>query len=112
VGFGDYAWSPDGRYVALALKLKPNIYPNLYPMSKSKTSYRFAVLDTATQEVTDYCIPNTTLVDPVWSPDGRQVLIEDNRSISENNVFMIDIFSNVAFHIAESVTPVGWLIEP
>jgi hypothetical protein len=109
VNFGRYAWSPDGRYVAFGVRLQPNIYPDLYPMSKSTNAYRFAILDTVTQEVTNYCVPNTTPAEPVWSPDSRQVVIEDNQSISENNVFVIDITQNIAVNLAENATPVGWM---
>ena len=108
VRFGDYAWSPDGRYVALSLVADPNAYPDLYPTTGFIYG-RLAVLDIVTGEVTDYCVPNRTLAPPVWSPDGRQVVFEHNGAGRENDVYLIDLSQNFAMKIAEDVSPVGWM---
>lgn len=107
--FGNYTWSPDGRYVALPLHVEPNVYPDLYAVTQQQTTNRLAVLDMATRTLTDYCVPDTTLEHPVWSPDGHQLVIEDPRTTTENNVFVVDLINNTAFSFAENATPIGWL---
>ncbi len=109
VDFGHAAWSPDGRYVAFALKLQPIPYPDVYPMSSPGNPFRLAILDTVSQLVTDYCVPNTTGAPPVWSLDARQVVIEDYWRVSKNNVFMIELSRNVAFTLDANATPIGWM---
>jgi Tol biopolymer transport system component len=65
-----YSWSPNGRYIAFAM-----------------TGWRgdaflptWALLDTETHEVTNYCLqpyfyPGTARP-PIWSPNGDQFVVE------------------------------------
>jgi len=112
VRFSEYAWSPDGRYLAFRLD-GPESYPDLYPTTQPQVGGRWGVMDVLTQQITDYCIPGgLSVVAPVWSPDSRQVVVEDYYQSTppfKSNVYLIDITQNFAVQIAEDVTPFGWM---
>ena len=63
----------------------------------------------ATNEITDYCVPNHTLGSPVWVPNRHQVVFETG--ISEHEVFFADLDDNFYTKIAEGVSPIGWMVE-
>jgi Tol biopolymer transport system component len=104
------AWSPDGRYIAF--------WDN---------SLRLYVLDTETDEVTSYCKwgekPPPSLVTPgpsrwwpdeqapIWSPDGKQLLIGYRDTNDALHTVILDIENNVAFSIANDMIPVGWMVK-
>jgi hypothetical protein len=112
--------SPNGRYVAFWLRMTPSLFED----------DRLAVLDIATRQVTNYCLPGETFRNnrgleirdyqmdggdaPVWSPDSTQLIIiqrdPENRSIRWNVV--IDLSSEVAIKIGEELEPVGWMKSP
>jgi len=55
------AWSPDGRYLAIA------------PLDLDSP---FLVLDTTTRQLLDFCVPGNALnAHILWSPDSSQVII-------------------------------------
>jgi Tol biopolymer transport system component len=109
VDFDNYTWSPNGRLVALPLHTEPNSYPDLYSVTEQQATNRLSIFDMTTRTLTDYCVPDTTLAPPVWSPDGRLLVIEDGRTITENNEFIVDLNDNQAYSLTEPSTPVGWL---
>jgi len=109
--FVNFAWSPDGSSVALPLHAEPNDYPDLYSVTQQQAANRLSIFDMATRTLTDYCVPDTTLAPPVWSPDGRLLIVEDRRTITENEEFLIDLANNVAYSLTEPATPVGWLMS-
>jgi WD40-like Beta Propeller Repeat len=104
---GKYSWSPDGRYIAFWWSNDPDYYKG----------EQLAVLDTMTRSVINYCIPGAEYgpyaLDPVWSPDGLQVLVEN--ITSRNGIryaLLVDFAQGFAARIAEGRTPVGWMVSP
>lgn len=112
VRFSEYVWSPDGRYIAFRLD-GPESYPDIYSTAPPQMGGRWVVMDMVTQKITDYCLPGgLSVVAPVWSPDSRQIVVEDYYQSTppfRSNVYLIDITQNFAVKIAEDVTPFGWM---
>ncbi|MBI5352933.1 MAG: PD40 domain-containing protein [Chloroflexi bacterium] len=112
-GFNIYSlsWSPDSRYISFWMW-----YPGV-----SSNDWVLGVLDTSTKRVTDYCIstdPYATndgrslpgLSAPIWSPDGKQIIVE-HRTNDSKYVVLLDIAQNVAFQIAQNSVPLGWMLS-
>lgn len=107
-----YSWSPDGRHIAMFLGP---------PLGAAFEKARVAVLDTATLNVTDYCVNITfsgegyggggPLWAPIWSPDGRQFVITDWYEKNHRRVILVDIEKNIATQIVEDMEPVGWMVS-
>jgi hypothetical protein len=111
-----YGWSPDNRYIAMFIMLSGN--------------ERLAVLDTDTQKMDIYCIEGDTSlvttfdyrgannygIDPnvykavVWSPDSRQLIMENRLSADSSRIILVDVEKRDAYEILNNVNyqPVGW----
>lgn len=102
----EYSWSPDGRYIAFWWTNDPDY----------KDGEQLAILDTQTGEVINYCVPGALhgqAVEPVWSPDGKQVLTEYIPRQNERRfTILVDFTQGFAVKLAEGRTPVGWMVEP
>ena len=102
----EFSWSPDGQYIAFWWTNDPDY----------KNGEQLAVLDTQTGDVTNYCVPggiDGQAVEPVWSPDGKQVLTEYiPRQNGDRFTILVDFTQGLAAKIAEERTPVGWLLSP
>jgi hypothetical protein len=104
-----YSWSPDGQHVALWLQ-------------KFGTDHRtVAILDTQSGLITDTCLlagynPNhlPTSPYPVWSPDGRSLVVAANYRPEDNgnDVVLVNLEKNEAYKLTTNKFPVGWLITP
>ena len=74
---------------------------------------RLVVLDMATGDITDYCLPHgETRTAPIWSPSGQQLVFEDyyrSQPPVRSKVYLVDLTAQIAAVIADDVTPVGWL---
>ena len=102
-----YSWSPDGRYIAFWLDDREASFGN------------FMILDTHSQEITDYCISlgynsfgflETPL--PIWAQNGKAVVIEARLDGEENGktaLLLLDLENNLAIRLADNAVPVGWL---
>lgn len=108
-----YSWSPDGRYVAFWLNIE--VPPD---HNQQFGQQNLAVLDTYTLQVTNYCLSGdfstsrARLVSaPIWSPDGRQLIVENRYAEKVSRVIWVDITENVAAQIADNVEPIGWMIS-
>jgi dipeptidyl aminopeptidase/acylaminoacyl peptidase len=112
---GPFSWSPDGRHIAFWLSVEGETFPDLYPDVPVLTDpvRRLAIVDTVTQEITNYCVPGSlTGFPPSWSPEGQGLLLEnsyDRSSSPKNHVYVIDLVQGLAFQIAENLSPVGWM---
>ena len=100
------SWSPDDRYIAFWQK----------DVSAGNPEWRLLVLDTETEKVTSYCALGNSVSNifrgPIWSPDGKQLLIENQDTKGVNRAVIIDIEKNIAFPIADDARPVGWMVSP
>jgi hypothetical protein len=95
------SWSPDGRYVAF--------------WQPATLGLMLLVLDTTTENVTSYCNWENSIAiypDPIWSPDGNQLLIGSLNTEDASRVLIIDLAKNIAFPIEDDAVPKGWLISP
>ena len=79
-----------------------------------------ALLDTITRQVSIPRLPAgstilslyRSITDPVWSPDGRRLLVAANYRPDEpyNDVLLVDLEQEAAYKIGEANFPVGWLV--
>jgi Tol biopolymer transport system component len=115
----EYAWSPDGSQIAFWLNTEAGD-PTL-----EGTQSELAILDVASGEITKLCIqgisapirsdpmPLMTRTQPIWSPDGRQVVFTQlNPSLANTyDVLVLDLETKTALKIASNKQPVGWMIN-
>lgn len=108
-----YAWSPDNRHIAFWLQRTDG------KVETEDAIETLAILDTTSGRITDYCIPKSNNLSqqrhppyPVWSPDGKRIVIETNFGVDENNAVLIDLENQRAYKIASDYIPLGWLISP
>lgn len=106
-----YDWSPDGKQVAMWLR------------EDFKNQPALAILNTETSMITNTCIlagfdPNRpqNLPYPVWSPDGKYLVVSANYQADQNtqghyDVVLVDLEKQAAFKITSNMFPVGWLIS-
>lgn len=112
------SWSPDGRYIAFWLSVASPI-----------KSARLAVLDTKTSKVDLYCMEvdpfpvrfgdylnlgssyfQVNAAPPIWSPDGRYLLIEDRIiSAGVDDTYLVDLQHHSITQLAKNARPVSWM---
>ena len=99
------SWSPDGSKVAFWLHDKEG-------------NTTLMVTNYPTGNSVNYCILNVlgasypiSVSKPIWSPDGKYLMVENRFTTNKNKVLIIDLSTNSAFPIAENASPVGWMIE-
>lgn len=113
VNFGQYSWSPTGESIAFWAEMTPTTYPVIYPDPADFPYQRIAVVDVATRNTVNYCVPgdqyNWSAVPPIWSGDGKHIFIENRFSETESRIYMLSLESGAAYQIAEDLIPVGWL---
>lgn len=107
----DYSLSPDEKKLAFWY----------YWDGSAEEVQRFAVLEIASGLVTDYCLTGVIgrqmgAFPPVWSPDGKYVLVENARyyrnAPGERNqlkTYLVDLEQGYAAMLVEDAVPVGWL---
>jgi len=114
----DLSWSPDASKIAFwfaPFKKQPDV--------DIPTALRLGVLDLATREVTDYCVPGDYAAQmaqsrsgspppPLWSPDGMQLVIQNRYAEGKSRVILVDPEKGIAAQIAEDMEPVGWMMAP
>ncbi|HLO33242.1 MAG TPA: hypothetical protein VK249_29105 [Anaerolineales bacterium] len=100
------SWSPDGEKIAFWLH-------------DDQGNDTLMIADVATGEVTNYCILNVRqshfpiyFPAPIWSPDGKYLIVENRYSADANKLLVVDLHNNTAFPIAENANPVGWMVAP
>jgi hypothetical protein len=102
----NYSLSPDGKLLAFWIVTKPSNYAGA----------NLAILNTDTGDVKNYCIQGdpsldiktalANVIDPLWSPDGSQLLV-----VSGNRIVLVDLINNYAAKIGENEMPVGWMVS-
>jgi Tol biopolymer transport system component len=105
----NYSFSPDGRYIAMWLNIDAST-------GQESANFQLAILDTLTRQVTDYCVPGwygtedgSYAPPPIWSPDGKQLLVEDQNADQTSRVILVDIAKGSAAQIAENMEPIDWM---
>ena len=115
-----YSWSPQGNRIAFWLSTDPDAVD-----SNDHAAQRLGVLDLATQEVTDYCIPldayrgdpflgtipffASGVTSPIWSPNGQQLIVESRYAQDASRVILVDVVQDFAVQIADTMLPAGWM---
>lgn len=113
--FGTYSWSADSQYIAFWFKeVEQEISDN---------DYSLMLFDRATLEITDLCIKGNSVSaplgynssfnlrgKPIWSPDGRILLITQYDPSTQDAIdLLIDLKNKIAYQIATNLEPVGWM---
>ncbi len=99
-----YTWSPDGQNIAFWFQTKQMNNPQLvtFNVSSGKT--------------TNHCIsalPFHAASRPIWSPLGDYLVIDHQKSVNDvSQTLLMNVSQNVVAEIAESITPVGWMVSP
>ena len=100
------SWSPDGEKIAFWLHA-------------GQGNSTLMVANSSTGDVINYCVLNVTsdsfsiyIPAPIWSPDGKQILVENRYTREKSNLLVVDLLSKIAFPIAENANPVGWMTTP
>jgi Tol biopolymer transport system component len=113
----DYSWSPDGRYIAAW------VFTGSWLEFMESGEAELVVVDTNTRQVTDYCVrvkyrdlkglySMTAPTAPLWSPDGKQLVVMDWYEKDHRRVILVDPARGFAAQIAEDMEPVGWMLPP
>jgi hypothetical protein len=111
-----HSWSPDGRNIAL--------YINSVDIPDDEA--HLAVLDTETLTLTDYCVKVHAYDEPfgddtvryyspapIWSPDGKQLLVVDRYAFYWNIVTWVDLEQGIAAQLIDDDRIVGgWMSAP
>ena len=125
ISLGAYAWSTNGQQLAFWYKTQDT------SSADANNPYSLGVVDISSGKVTNTCLsgigiktnvvlspqPNlhSLLVrsaQPVWSPDGTQLLITRLASDQKSyNVILVDLVNKTAYTIAENVDPIGWMTK-
>ena len=118
INISGYEWSPDNQHIAFGLRVTPDKYPNLNVLATS--SWRLAVMDIQTQNVTNYCLQVAPQMgEPIWSPDGKQLLVAvyhggvyDPSDYNPSfDTVLVDIEKGYAALVAEYTYPLAWVID-
>jgi WD40 repeat protein len=112
----DLSWSPDGRYIAFWFSGWESDRPS--PIGPDPRY--LGIYDTGTGEVKNLCVPGDgsasiggrIVPPPLWSPDGKQLLVQDQYSDDHSRVILVDPAAGIAAQIAQDAEPVGWLVAP
>jgi hypothetical protein len=109
----NYSWSPNGRYIAFWF----SNWSNEKPGWELQAERYLAVVDTETMVVTNYCIPGKLASSgrtpaPVWSPNGKQLVVESPNTDGHSQVVLVDLERYIAVKIGEDMTPRGWMVLP
>jgi WD40 repeat protein len=99
-----YRLSPDASRIAFWLR---------YGWVEYFDKNQLAILDLETLQVTNYCIDGAMGDNyPVWSPDGRQLIVEGRIDKDHIGTILVDLDKKIAFRIAGYFRPVGWMVSP
>jgi len=114
VAVGGYTWNPEGSKVALWVYTRPDETDS---SNASGSGSRLVVVDLQDNKTTMFCVQGIQHIEPVWSPDGRYLLVGaisnmDNLKALVLDTFLLDLSKNAMFKIADETVPVGWMMPP
>jgi hypothetical protein len=100
-------WSPNGKYIAVWM----------YNTSYDNLHHNLVILDANAKIVTSYCVSSNLFTGPtgdwlrapIWSPNSKQVVVENYYNETKNRVVIVDITNHIAVQIAQNARPVGWM---
>ncbi|PKN93827.1 MAG: hypothetical protein CVU44_08405 [Chloroflexi bacterium HGW-Chloroflexi-6] len=102
------SWSPDGTKIAFGGSISDRSDESIV-----------TVVDVLSGKMLNYCALNIFgdnsslhISAPVWSPDGKQFLVEHLYQGGSSVLWVVDANENVAFIIAENQSPIGWTTAP
>jgi hypothetical protein len=99
-----YSWSPDTTHIAFWL---------WYGWKEGLVKDQLAVLNLRTLQVTNYCIDGAGIGGhPVWSPDGKQLVVKARVDEGNLGTILIDMDRSLAIQVAGYFRPVGWMVAP
>lgn len=116
----DWSWSPDSKRIAAWLDSykMSTISKPFSPIIKSNE--KLVILDIAERQLADYgelgdqsfipTEPNMAPA-PIWSPDGKHVMIENRTGDDESELLIINVGSKERCVIGKNMYPLGWLTE-
>ncbi len=117
-----WSWSPDSRTIAFWMDVYPAGFHLLDSSERLKidSEAQLMILDTLTGEITDTCVKGEAYIEaggnpdyihaPIWSPDGKSILVEIGNSMKEQSkLIMIDLENLKGYEIATDTYPFGWM---
>lgn len=120
VYISDLSWSPNNQYIAFWYSYWNDT--DSQPYFTDPSDRYLGVLDVKNGETIVYCIHGELNREigtrvyrpPLWSPDSRQVVIQSQVGEDYLNfqTILVDIHENRAYHIADNLEPVGWMVSP
>ena len=115
-----WSWSPDSRFIAFWLDIHQKYSTSMLERNPVREE-RLMVINVETGAITDYCdIGDTIQVEfsslpytpaPIWSPDGKSLLVEQRLALRESQLVQIDLGANTASVIGKNLYPIGWMVD-
>jgi hypothetical protein len=97
-------WSKDGKQIAIMEKIETK------EVALNDAIPQLMVVDIESGDVTNYCITGSS---PIWSLDGKYILITQTDEKIQDHVILIDLQTSQAWEIAQDAFAQGWMVpEP
>lgn len=124
-----YAWSPNGKQIVFLFN-PDTVFNTEYTQPEDiELQSEMAILDVNTGAVTTLCFPSISVetylyggagavnfvhLQPVWSPDGNQIMLaqwnaDSSAKKRKYSVWVVDLPSLKAVKIDENRQPAGWM---
>lgn len=126
-----YAWSPNGEQIVFLFN-PDTIFNTQYTQPEDiELQSEVALLDIKTGAITTLCFPSISVrtylhggagainfihLQPIWSPDGTQILLsqwdaDSSAKQRKYSVWVVDVPSLTAVKIDENKQPAGWMVK-